>query len=84
MSSTDTTPEDEGGYGTVFSCVIGAGVWVFVSSNPSPTAWIIATLLLTYLVLGYCLLELYLLELESPGTPVQVHAQQPPPLRLDI
>jgi hypothetical protein len=70
--------------GTLFSCFVGAGVWSFLASDPSPTAWIIASLLMAYLVLGYCLLELYLLEEAGAGRPVKVHGQQASPLQLDI
>lgn len=77
------TADDTGG-GTLLSCVIGAMVWTFLSSDPSPTAWIIATLFLAYAVLAYCLLELYLMEEAAGGHPVKVRGQQASPLQLDI
>ena len=75
---------DDIGFGTVFSSVVGAGVWMFISSNPSPIAWIIAALILIYLILGYCLLEIYLMEAATGGSPVPVHAQNVAPLRLEV
>jgi hypothetical protein len=83
QSNNDSETGKQQEFGTVLSCILGICVWVFISSDPSPTAWILALLLLTYLILGYCLLMIHLSELEQ-GAPVPVRAHQPPPLQLDI
>lgn len=86
MKSSDSsqTEEEESGFATCFSCAIGVGVWAFLASNPSPTAWIISILLLAYLVLGYCLMEICLMESSGSGNPIKVQARPLPPLRLEI
>jgi len=42
------------------TCVIGAGLWWFLSSQPTSTALIIAAFVLVHLLLGYCLLAVLL------------------------
>ena len=77
-------PEKERQYGTICSCIVGFGVWMFLTSDPSPVAWIIAWLLLAYLILGYCLLELHIMEMAPSGDPTPVQVQSAPPLQLDL
>jgi hypothetical protein len=64
-------------------CMVAAGVWVFLTSDPSPVAWVLAILFVSYSILGYCLLEIHLMELQMGGAPVNVRAHQPSPLQLD-
>lgn len=51
--------------GTMITCVIGAGLWWFLSSQPSSTSLMLAAFVLVYLLLGYCLLAVLL---PGPGT----------------
>lgn len=46
--------------GTMLAGCIGAGVWWFLSSEPSTFALILAAVFLTYLFLGYCVLAVWL------------------------
>lgn len=46
--------------GTIVTCTIAATVWAFLSSSPGSTSWIIAGLVVTYLLLGYFYLMIYL------------------------
>ena len=47
-------------WGTIMFCVAGATEWWFLSSAPSDTAIIIASLLLFFVFLAYCLLAVLL------------------------
>ena len=42
----------------IATSIIGAAAWLFLASDPSPLAWILALLLLSYVVLGYVYLSL--------------------------
>jgi hypothetical protein len=46
--------------GTIVTCTIAATVWAFLSSDPGSTSWIIAGLIVTYLLFGYFYLMIYL------------------------
>ena len=42
----------------IAASIIGAAAWLFLAGDPSPVAWILALLLLSYAVLGYVYLSL--------------------------
>ena len=42
----------------IAASIIGAAAWLFLASDPSPIAWILALLVLSYTVLGYVYLSL--------------------------
>lgn len=52
--------ENTGGIGTLVSGVLGGLIWLFLASDPSTLALLIAGLLLCYLFLGYLALALLL------------------------
>lgn len=53
-------------WGIIVSCFIGAAEWWFLSSPPSFSALIIASVLLTFVTLAFCLLAVLLPEQEAP------------------
>jgi hypothetical protein len=61
----------------ITASVIGAVVWWFIASEPSPTAWILASLLFVYAVLGFVFL---LLSLDDffPASAIPIDAEQIP------
>jgi|GEM_PF-4357060 len=79
--ATENNNSDGMGFWYGCYCVAAAGVWIFLASDPSPVACVLATLFVSYTILGYCLLEIHLMELQM-GEPVNVRAHQPPPLQL--
>lgn len=64
--------------GTITATVIGLAVWWFLASNPSPTALILAAMVVWYAFFVYCLIALYL---PDPQQEAPVKNQQPPPHR---
>jgi hypothetical protein len=57
---TDNESGEE--FGSFCTCIIGAIVWAFLSSNPSPAAWILLALFTSYAILGYLFWMLHLEE----------------------
>jgi hypothetical protein len=47
----------------ILFAVIYTGLWVFIASDPSPVAWVIAMLAFSYTILGYLYLELTFFEM---------------------
>jgi hypothetical protein len=59
-SSEQSGAPKEYNYGVKLSMLIGAGVWWFLSSDPSTIALALAGFFLGYLFLGYCVLAILL------------------------
>jgi|GEM_PF-5784845 len=64
----------------IMASFFGAAVWLFVSSSPSPVAWVLAWLLISYTFLGYLFLEVCIYELENPRHPKPANAADVQPL----
>ena len=54
------TSSKKADWGTIIFCVVGAAEWLFLSTAPSDTAIMIASLLLFFVFLAYCLLAVLL------------------------
>jgi hypothetical protein len=59
-SNQETGTQKQRDFGSMASCLAGAGVWWFLCSEPSPVALTVAAILLAYLFLGFCLLAVLL------------------------
>ena len=76
MGSSEQSEPKERSFGGAISCIVGAGVWWFLSSQPSVIALLLATILLVYLFLGFCLIAVLL---PGPDTPTRKEAFVPVP-----
>jgi hypothetical protein len=52
--------EKERDFGTMITFIIGAGVWWFVTSQPSTVAMILVGFLVAYSFLAYCIMAIML------------------------
>jgi hypothetical protein len=69
-------------WGSFGACVIGASFWLFIASEPSPTAWIIAALVVAYAILGYMFLMLHLDEVILSEV-IRIEAERSPARQLE-
>ena len=75
-SREETSEQKQKDFGAMIACVIGSGVWWFLSQQPSPLALLLAGVLLGYLFIGYCLLAILL---PGPDAPKRAMAFVPIP-----
>ena len=59
-SNQEASEQKQQGFGVKAACIVGAGVWWFLTSQPSSIAMLLATFFLLYLFLGFCVLAIML------------------------